>query len=395
MLNQRRVLYLQPSELFGGAERQVAAVLPHLQKQGIAVTALVGPGHTIVDWLREAGVDHVIHSSRFPRDMSDAGGVGQLARAQEFVVLAGTVERQVEALVDDRRIDAIVAGRAFSWVSATRVARRKKIPVLWRVGGMELSSLERLILPMWARRNPPDALICNGEGVRDMFAPLIPAPAHVVRNGVDTNLFSPSARPQRPLGAPPVIGFAGRLVPQKRPEDFLAMAARVEQRHPAARFIIAGEGSRRPDYEQMAVDLGIGARVRFLGMVKDMASFYSSCDLLVLPSRSEGCPNIVLEAMAMGLPVVASDTIATREVVTHLRDGFLFPVGDIDKMCETVEEALTEPGLRTAMAARALRKVQGPFSASASASALAEIVEGVLRGTAPREITAAGAAAAG
>gem|GEM_PF-5061132 len=50
-------------------------------------------------------------------------------------------------------------------------------------------------------------------------------------------------------------------------------------------------------------------------------------------------------------------TIATREVVTHLRDGCLFPVGDIDKMCETVEEALTEPGLRTAMAARALREV--------------------------------------
>jgi glycosyltransferase involved in cell wall biosynthesis len=395
MLNQRRVLYLQPSELFGGAERQVAAVLPHLQRQGVAVTALVGPGHTIVDWLREAGVEDIVHSPSFPRDMSDARGVGQLARAQEFVMQAGEVERQVEELIEDRRIDAVVGGMAFSWVSATRAARRKRIPVIWRVGGMELSGVERLILPLWARRNPPDAVICNSEGVRDMFAPLIPAAAYVVRNGVDTSLFSPPARPQRTPGAPPVIGFAGRLVPQKRPEDFLAMAARIAVRHPAARFVIAGEGSRRPDYEKMAVELGVAPRVRFLGMVKDMTSFYASCDLLVLPSRSEGCPNIVLEAMAMRLPVVASDTIATREVVTHLRDGFLFPVGNIDKMCETVEEALSAPDLRAAMAARALRKVQGPLSAAASASALAEIVEGVLLGTAPREVAAAGAAAAG
>jgi glycosyltransferase involved in cell wall biosynthesis len=99
--------------------------------------------------------------------------------------------------------------------------------------------------------------------------------------------------------------------------------------------------------------------------------------------------------MAMKLPVVASDTAATREVVTHLRDGFLFPAGDIDKMCENVEGALTAPGLRIAVAERALRKVQGRLSASASAAALAEVVEDVLRGTAPREMAATGAAAAG
>jgi glycosyltransferase involved in cell wall biosynthesis len=218
MLNQTRILYLQPSELFGGAERQVAAVLPHLQRLGLAVTALVGPGRTIVDWLREAGVRDIVHSTSFPRDMSDARGVGQLARAQEFVTHAGVVEQQVEALIEDRRIDAVIAGRAFSWVSATRAARRKGVPVLWRVGGMELSSVERLLLPLWSRRNPPDAIICNGEGVRDLFAPLIPAPVHLVRNGVDTRLFRPAAAPRSTFGTPSVVGFAGRLVPQKRPK---------------------------------------------------------------------------------------------------------------------------------------------------------------------------------
>jgi glycosyltransferase involved in cell wall biosynthesis len=285
----------------------------------------------------------------------------------------------VEALIDDRRIEAVVAAMAFSWVSATPAARRRHVPVIWRAGGMELSRVERLLLQLWARRQPPDALIANGEGVRAMFAPLIPAPAHVVRNGVDTALFYPGAA----LGAfrraddEPVIGFAGRLVPQKRPQDFLAMAARVAPRHPRVRFLVAGEGSRRPLYEKLAAKLGLARRVDFLGMVQDVRAFYASCDLLVLPSRSEGSPNVVLEAMAMKLPVVASDSTATREVVTDLRDGFLFPVGDVDRLTDMVELALGAPELRATLAARALRKIQGPLSAGASATALAGVLERV------------------
>jgi glycosyltransferase involved in cell wall biosynthesis len=222
-----------------------------------------------------------------------------------------------------------------------------------------------------------------------MFAPLIPAPAHVVRNGVDTSLFRPGA--PRSMGTGPAIGFAGRLVPQKRPEDFLGMAARIAAHHPEVRFLIAGDGSRRSGYEQLAARLGLDGRVQFLGMVRDMRAFYASCDLLVLPSRSEGCPNIVLEAMAMKVPVVASDTTATREVVTHLRDGFLFPVGDVDRLSDTVELALGAPDLRAAIAARALRKAQGPLSAASSAATLAGVVEGLVRGAGNREIAAAAA----
>jgi glycosyltransferase involved in cell wall biosynthesis len=373
------VLYVQPSELFGGAERQVAAMLPQLQRQGVAVTALVGPGRTIVDWLRGAGVKDIVRSPAFPRDHSDARGFGWLARSQEFVARVAVVGREVEALIADRGIDAVVAGMAFSWVSATPAARRKRVPVIWRAGGMELSAIERLLLRLWARRNPPDALIANGEGVRAMFGPLIPAPAHVVRNGVDTTLFHPGAAPGafRRTDDQPVIGFAGRLVPQKRPQDFLAMAARVAARHPGIRFLVAGDGSRRPLYEKLAAKLGLAGRVDFLGMVQDVRTFYASCDLLVLPSRSEGSPNVVLEAMAMKLPVVASDSTATREVVTDLRDGFLFPVGDVARLTDVVELALGAPELRATLAARALRNIQGPLSAGASATALAGVLDSV------------------
>ena len=380
MLTNRRILYVQPSELFGGAERQIAAVLPRLAQQGVAVTALVGPGRTIVDWLEGAGVADIVYSKSFPRDDSDASGFQSVGRMNEFVARTSAIEREVDTLIDNRHIDAVVASMAFSWVSATPAARRHRVPVIWRAGGMEMSLLERLALPLWARRHPPDALVTNGEGVRAMFAPLIPAPAFVVRNGVDTTLFRPGAAAGAlpPLSPGATIGFAARLVPQKRPEDFLEMAARIAARHPNVRFLIAGDGSRRPHYERLAATLGLGDRVQFLGMVRDMRAFYSACSLLVLPSRSEGSPNVVLEAMAMKLPVVASDTPATREIVTHMRDGLLFPVGDVDKLTETVELALGASDLRAALAARAFRKAQGPLSAETSAATLAGIIESLL-----------------
>lgn len=382
MLTNSRILYVQPSELFGGAERQMAAVLPQLQNQGVRVTALVGPGPTIVDWLKAAGVKDIVPSASFPRDQSDARGLEQVVRASEFVAQTSVVEQEIESLIEDRHIDAVVAGMAFSWVSATPAARRAGVPVIWRAGGMELSSVERVALKLWARRHPPDAFIANGEGVRDLFAPLIPAPAHVVRNGVDVELFRPGAASptMRPRGAAAVVGFAGRLVPQKRPQDFLAMAARIAARRPDVRFLIAGDGSRRPEFEAMASALGVADRVQFLGKVSDMRAFYASCTMLVLPSRSEGSPNIVLEAMAMRLPVIASDTTASREVLTHLREGFLYRVGDVDALTETVDLALAAPDLCMTLAARAFKKVRGPLSAATSAATLAAVIEGVLDG---------------
>jgi glycosyltransferase involved in cell wall biosynthesis len=388
MMNRpTNLLYIQPSELFGGAERQAASLLPQLARLGLKVTALVGPGTTIVEWLRHAGVEDIVHSNHFPRDWAESRGLERLARARDFVHCAGLVEHQLETLMDDRGVDVVVAAMAFSWVAATRACRQRDVPILWRVGGMELSMPQRLLLPGWAGRHPPDALVCNSEAVRDLFAPLIPAPAWVVRNGVDSEWFRPGLGATgvnlRPPGATEVIGFAGRLVPQKRPEDFLAMAAAVASRHPGTQFLIAGDGSRRQHFELLARELGVAERVHFLGIVQDMRAFYGACDLLVLPSRSEGCPNIVLEAMAMKVPVVASDTVATREVVTPMRDGLLYPVGHVQRLIEAVELLLETPGLRAVLAAGALKKVQGPLSAAASAARLAALVETVVQ---PRDL---------
>jgi glycogen(starch) synthase len=249
-----------------------------------------------------------------------------------------------------------------------------------------------MALRAWAALNPPDLLVCCGEGVRDVFAPLVPAPAIVVPNGVDTQRFHPNvAAPAscRPPRAKVVIGFGGRLAPQKRPEDVIRAAARIVPDHPDTAFVIAGEGSRRVEYEALARTLGVGHAVHFVGFVADMRSFYTSVDVVVLPSRSEGCPNVVLESMAMRRALVVSDSSGSREVVTDGVDGLIFPIGDVDALVTALRRLLDNPVLCATLARRGYERAVGNFDAQVSAARLAGVLRRQLvRGAAPASVVA-------
>src|SRR6185436_854740 len=183
--SKRRLLYLQPSSSFGGAERQASIAVPLLAKMGFDVTVMVGPSTSGIDWLREYGADDLIHTPSFPGGWRKPRGLGRLALPGRYLRCVRRVAGEVQRVARARKADIIYAAMAFSWVAATPVARQLGIPIVWRAGGTEGGPLERLALRAWAALNPPDLLICCGEGVRRMFAPLIPAPAVVVPNGVD------------------------------------------------------------------------------------------------------------------------------------------------------------------------------------------------------------------
>jgi glycosyltransferase involved in cell wall biosynthesis len=378
-----RLLYLQPSSTFGGAERQASIAVPLLSKLGFDVTTMVGPSTSGLDWLREYGVDDLVHTPDFPGGWRKPRGLGRLALPGRYLRCIRRVAADVHHVAMQRGADIIFAAMAFSWVAATPVARQLGIPIVWRAGGTEGGALERLALRAWAALNPPDLLICCGEDVRRMFAPLIPAPAVVVPNGVDTGRFHPSAGTSiwyRPPRAKVVIGFGARLAPQKRPEDVIRAAAVLASDYPDAAFVIAGEGSRRPEYEALARTLGVEHAVRFVGYVPDMRSFYASVDIVVLPSRSEGCPNVVLESMAMRRALVVSDSAGSREVVTDGINGLMFPVGDVGALTNALRRLLDDPALRATLARRGYERAVRSFDAQASATRLA----GVLR----RQLTA-------
>lgn len=380
-----RVLYLQPSTNFGGAERQAAINVATLSRRGFEVVPMVGPGTHVVDWLHAAGAYNVIHTPSFPGGWPKLRGLGRLALPGRYLRSILKLREEIAEAIARERIDLVFAAMAVSWIAATPVARAAGVPIVWRAGGTEGTASQLIALRLWAARHNPDLLVCCSWAVQRMFGPLVPAPSAVVPNGVDTEQFHPlQGLPRyRPQGASLVVGFSARLTDQKRPLDVIRAARAICRRHPGVVFLLAGDGSLRGQCEALARRMGIADQVRFLGYVPDMPAFYASCDIIVLPSRSEGFPNVVLEAMAMRRALVVSNTPSALEVVSDGREALVFPVGDVPALARAIDRLIRDNGLRTAIAARGQARAS-TFSLSESAYRLADL----LRRCVPRPLIA-------
>lgn len=164
----------------------------------------------------------------------------------------------------------------------------------------------------------------------------------VVPNGIDTERFAPEGPTSELVDADgPVVLFVGRLVEGKRPQDALAAVERVREGYPDVTLYFCGEGPLREELEQQAGN-ELGDGVVFLGHLPydEMPKVYRSADVMILPSRAEGVPRTVLEAIASGTPVVASDLEHVATVIdTEL--GSLVDVGDVAGFTEAIESALS------------------------------------------------------
>ncbi len=124
----------------------------------------------------------------------------------------------------------------------------------------------------------------------------------------------------------------------------LRAAPAVLLRHPTARFVFAGEGPLRSKLERLCRHLGVEGAVDLLGLRKDVPDLMRRASLFVRPSYLEGMPLTVLEAMASGLPVVATPAGGTPEILHDGLQGYLVPVGDEDKLSEAIIRVLDDPG---------------------------------------------------
>jgi len=133
---------------------------------------------------------------------------------------------------------------------------------------------------------------------------------------------------------------------------FLRAAARVHATVPDAAFVIAGEGELMPSLRQLAIDLGIAEDVHFLGRCDDVASLLRASNVGVLSSKAEGFANAILEYMAAGLPVVATDVGGAREAIVEGETGFIVSSGDDEKMAERIVQILSDDVRARTMGAR-------------------------------------------
>lgn len=172
-----------------------------------------------------------------------------------------------------------------------------------------------------------------------------------IHNGVDTTRFSDDGREagRRALGLPPdrvVIGTVGRLDPVKDQMGLVEAFARLDDGRSRATLVIVGDGPCRAALEVRAGQPDLAGRVKFLGEREDVPVLLMGFDVFVLPSLAEGISNTILEAMATGLPVVATRAGGNSELVEDGVTGILVPVAEPGALAEALRAFLTDPHLR-------------------------------------------------
>lgn len=177
-----------------------------------------------------------------------------------------------------------------------------------------------------------------------------------IRNGIDLTRFAFLG----PSDGGPIVTVA-RLSPEKDVANLLRAAARVVAVAPSARFEIAGDGPCRGELAQLAAELNLAEHVIFHGEVRDIPALLTRARLFVLPSQTEGISLTLLEAMARGLPVVATQVGGTPEVVEPSATGLLVPARDPDALAQAILALLADPERGRHMGSTARTRVENCF----------------------------------
>ena len=214
-------------------------------------------------------------------------------------------------------------------------------------------------------------VICVSEHQRQealRHEPLPPERVIVIPNGVDVGRFSPRVDRRAELarrglaGEGPVVGTVGRLIEEKGQIHFLRAIPLVLQRHPAARFVIVGDGPLRGRLEGFLDDKPYRDRVRITGLRQDVPELLSLMDVFVFPSLSEGFPIAPIEAMAARRPVAGSRIPQLDGVVVDGQTGLSFPPGDTAAMAESICRLLGDTALCDRLSRKAFELVRDRYS---------------------------------
>jgi glycosyltransferase involved in cell wall biosynthesis len=367
------VVLFTNSPYMGGMEEHVVLLGRGLVRRGYRVAAIC-PSHDAVQPLRqrlqEAGV--IVHC---PVERRDAG----LRAAGRLGHLIATVRRYPGCVVH-LHLTGHQGGSLMALAGhlgrARAVVRTEHLPPVPPIGAGERMAVR-------LRDRFLERVICVSHETRRLHLTHLgrdPRKCVVVPNCVDLARFSPRAPSPslyRELGldpGQPVVGTVSRLhEARKGIAHFLDMAAAVAQVRPDARFIIVGDGPLRPALQDQATALGLSEKVIFTGERQDIPALLAAMHVFVMPSLYEGGPYTVLEAMAMGKPVVATPVGLVPDAVEHGITGFLAPPGDGAALAQAVLPLLADDDLARRLGRAARSKVAAGFSLDAMLNGVIDV----------------------
>ena len=354
----RRILLLINTLGIGGAETLVANLARALRAAG-AVPVVCG-------W-RQGGA----HAERLRADgvvvMPPVGSHSALSRLLVPLRLARLVRRHRIDLVHSHLSDSA------AWALALRALCRTPAIVTHHSNNLT-DNIERpgrlyagfrdWLLRLCARH--ADLNVVVSPSVRERLENAVTLPSRqvaLIANGVRVEASAGDRTPDRR----PLILYAGRLMPEKGIDLLIEAIPAVLAERPDARFVLLGEGSLRAALEKRIRDLGITGQVDLVGAVPDIGPWLARAALVAVPSRVEGLPVTVLEAMACGVPVVATDIPGNRDLIGAQEHGWLCDAEAPDALAGALVAALEQPALAAARAARAHDMVAAQYSLDAMA----------------------------
>ena len=372
-LPRPRVLHLLTSFETGGTERQAVELLRRLDAQRFDVQLAV---------LRREGPLQAQIADRFP--------VVPEFRLTSFLSLNAVRQCwRLIRLLRRTRTDILHTHDFYAGLMGAVAGRLAGVRVITSQRHLRLSDRRSHLFGQRLMHGLAHRIVVNAAIIRDQLVRAGTAPltrVTLVRNGLlnEATINRAAMRAQllnefRLNDDALLIGSVARLQPVKGHRFLLEAFAQVAAVHPHAHLALIGDGPLKDEITELAERFSIADRVHLMGDRGNAAQLIAGCDLSVLASLHEGLPNAVMEAMAAGVPVVATAVGGVTELITESRTGWLANPGDADALFKAISAALSDEAQRAVIAAQAREFITSRFSMQRAVSAIEKLYEEILR----------------
>ncbi len=365
------VLEVAGNAIVGGMERHVQMVVAGLLGQGFRVSALCPFESGFTAALRAQGCP--VHVTMIEEAME----------WRSLFVATEIIRRQQVEVVHSHLFNATLLGSLAGGLMG--------VPTVITLHGMSFNPEEVAVARLVGSHV---ITVCTAAYHMALAVGLPEEQLSLIPNGVDTQWFRPEIDGhafRQKLGVPegaPLVGMVARLSKEKAPDQFVRMASLVARARRDAHFVLVGEGPMRQELAQEIEALGLGERIHLGGLEVDTRAVYPALDVVCLPSRMEGQPLTLLEAMATARPVVATSVGGIPELVQMGETGWLVAQGDMRAMGERILWLLENPGRAREMGQAGRQRVSEHFDIRRQTAAVGHLFRRLVEGRRPQALTA-------
>lgn len=347
-----KILQICSAREIGGGERHLVDLARSLAERGHTVYVALIPGSPLIRELSFLPKQQILELPlRNSLGLFSVMQLARFAREHEVEIIHAHVAR-------DYPLAALASSRA-----------RNTPYVLTRHVLFRLKKIHKLILRRVSRVIGVSPAVTAALQKQDIFDP---GTVVTIPNGVDTGRFAKKANNNRPSyltkrNGQLFVGMVGNLAPIKGQEEFIRAAAIIASQRGDVEFFLAGEdksraGENRAAIESLIAQLELTKRTHLVGWLDDVRDLLETLDLFISPSRSESFGLVIVEAMASGVPIVASLSEGAQEIIEDGVTGRLVPVGEPEALAKAIAELLSNEAERKRLSANALNSVNQRFS---------------------------------